>query len=75
MSIRFFENVGHAHNVSMMSRRTCRREREVQGHRRRPRHRLRGAYPQGIGACARSLQRHATALSPASDSLIRIDVF
>lgn len=31
-----------------MRRRAGRREGEVQGHWRRPRHRLRGAYPQGI---------------------------
>lgn len=31
-----------------MHRRTRRRKGEVQGHRRRPGHRIRGAYPQGL---------------------------
>lgn len=43
-----------------MFRRARRREGEVQGHRRRPRHRLRRAHPQGISHV------HSQGISPTS---------
>lgn len=68
--------------VCRMYRRACCGEGEVQGHRRRPRHCLRGAHPQGISAvvCFRSwlwsLRHVVASLTTARDSnSIRIDVF